>query len=276
MYQYQLDKSSKKHQCPACGQRRFVRMVDINSGELCEPEFGRCDREQSCGYLRFPSKVMMPHFNDKVPKQAPQVYAPPSFIPQTYYNNSMNLMERNTLFKYLTSEYDNSMVRQTCALYGMGSNLFAPAETAFWQIDAQGRARTAEIIQYLRNGKRDRVRHPNWMHSILQKRGLIKDFRLEQVAYGAQQLGAHRGKVAVVEGAKTAIVCALRYPEYLWLGTQGVHGLNGKILGTLNPAQTILVPDAGFEDKWRTKSAHEFQIMNISQFVDEGEDLADC
>lgn len=50
---YQLEKGSKKHNCPACRQKTFVRFVDTN-GNYAADNLGRCDRESKCGYFEFP------------------------------------------------------------------------------------------------------------------------------------------------------------------------------------------------------------------------------
>lgn len=299
MFQYHLDTSSKKFNCPACDQKRFVRLVDMHTGAYCASEYGRCDREMSCGYFKYPKgdtlNTKSCHTKPNLVKNplkgicsAPglstdirnnhntqNTHQPISHIPESIYLESMKQMKENTLYQWLSNKYSDSMTVNICLKYGVGSNPYHTQQTAFWQIDSQGRKRTAELIQYLPTGKRDRKRNPNWMHSILTKKGLIKDFNLEQVPYGAHLLQENRRKVAVVEGAKTAIVCALEYPEFLWIGTQGAHGLNNRLLDILNPSQTILVPDSGFDDVWRKKCERRFQIMSISEFVEEGEDLGD-
>ena len=54
-YKWILRKGSRKDRCPQCGKLRFVPYVlaadpTVKAG----PEYGRCDREQSCGYFRYP------------------------------------------------------------------------------------------------------------------------------------------------------------------------------------------------------------------------------
>ena len=49
-YRYQLERNSKKHVCPECGKRRFVRYIDTNMGEYLPEQYGRCDRETNCQY----------------------------------------------------------------------------------------------------------------------------------------------------------------------------------------------------------------------------------
>ena len=55
-YRYILDRGSKKFECPSCGKRRFVRMIDTVEGVYIASEYGRCDRTESCGYSKHPSQ----------------------------------------------------------------------------------------------------------------------------------------------------------------------------------------------------------------------------
>ena len=49
-FKYSLDKSSKKNICPNCNKRTFVFYVDAETSNYLPTDFGRCDREQNCGY----------------------------------------------------------------------------------------------------------------------------------------------------------------------------------------------------------------------------------
>lgn len=55
-FKYRLDKSSKKFVCPNCNKKTFVYYVDTESGNYLTTDFGRCDREQKCGYHKAPPK----------------------------------------------------------------------------------------------------------------------------------------------------------------------------------------------------------------------------
>ncbi|CCG98373.1 putative DNA-binding protein [Fibrella aestuarina BUZ 2] len=50
-YRYRLPRKAIKGTCPQCGrQRALSRYVDNQTGEALPDEFGRCDREDHCGY----------------------------------------------------------------------------------------------------------------------------------------------------------------------------------------------------------------------------------
>ena len=53
-YKYQLEKGSRKHLCPQCNKKTFVRFIDVESREYLPYEFGRCDRESKCNYYLNP------------------------------------------------------------------------------------------------------------------------------------------------------------------------------------------------------------------------------
>jgi len=55
-FKFSLDKSSKKFICPNCNKKTFVYYVDTEKGKYLTTDYGRCDREQNCGYHKAPPK----------------------------------------------------------------------------------------------------------------------------------------------------------------------------------------------------------------------------
>ena len=49
-YRYIFEKGSKKHLCPNCNKKRFVRYIDTVTGNYLPEQYGRCDRESKCSY----------------------------------------------------------------------------------------------------------------------------------------------------------------------------------------------------------------------------------
>lgn len=55
-FKYSLDTGSSKYVCPNCNKKTFVYYVDTVSGKHLTTDYGRCDREQRCGYHKAPPK----------------------------------------------------------------------------------------------------------------------------------------------------------------------------------------------------------------------------
>ena len=55
-FKYSLDPGSKKFTCPACHKKRLVKYLENNTGNYLNDDFGRCDRQQNCGYHKAPPK----------------------------------------------------------------------------------------------------------------------------------------------------------------------------------------------------------------------------
>ena len=54
MFEYSLEKGSKKFVCPRCEQKTFVCYVSNQTGKHLSFDVGRCDRESKCGYHKKP------------------------------------------------------------------------------------------------------------------------------------------------------------------------------------------------------------------------------
>ena len=49
-YRYSFEKGSKKHLCPDCNKKTFVKYIDTETGDYLPEQYGRCDRESKCNY----------------------------------------------------------------------------------------------------------------------------------------------------------------------------------------------------------------------------------
>jgi hypothetical protein len=56
IYKYTLDKGSKKFPCPNCGQKKFVRYIETETGNYLTDDFGKCDRKDNCNHHKAPPK----------------------------------------------------------------------------------------------------------------------------------------------------------------------------------------------------------------------------
>ncbi|UOQ55648.1 DUF6371 domain-containing protein [Hymenobacter cellulosivorans] len=60
--------------------------------------------------------------------------------------------------------------------------------------------------------------------------------------------------VALVESAKTAMLCAPYWPEFIWLATMGQSYLTAERLAPVKGRRLTLFPDAGSLDNWQQRA----------------------
>ncbi|MCC8177158.1 MAG: DUF6371 domain-containing protein [Bacteroidales bacterium] len=262
-HQFQLDHSRprRKYTCPTCGaSRRFTRYVDM-WGQITFPDHvGRCDREQKCGYNYTPRDYFRdnPHLCSRsLAVQPPRVVKPqpqrmePMTIPADIVTRSLSHYEMNPFYQFLTRLYGPDEADRLTQLYRIGTSKRWGGATVFWQIDAQGRARSGKIMRYdPRTGRRVKDGSPavTWVHSALRMYG----FDLSQCYFGEHLLPlCPDHKVMIVESEKTAVVCAHAMPQFVWLATGGLCNLRPSM--ALKGRDVYLVPDLGGEERWSAK-----------------------
>ena len=285
-YRYSLDKSSRKFVCPDCRKKRLVKFVD-NEGDYLPSEFGRCDRIVKCGYFKKPSSdddsASLPV---TIPPKAP---SPPSHIEKEIFEASLDGYERNNLFQFLIKSYDVSTVESTFLKYNVGTANYWPGSTVFWQMDVNGKLRSGKVMQYdVANGKRIKNPKPliTWVHSILK----INDFNLYQVLFGEHLIleSNEDDVICLVESEKTAIICAIECPQFIWVATGSVQMFKSESMYSLKDRKIIVFPDMDSHEIW-AKKADEISLelktkIYVSDFMlnaaicvnrNKGLDLAD-
>ena len=253
MYNYKLDSSSKKYHCPGCSKKRFVLYVDAENNLLSE-QFGRCDREASCGYWLKPEQ----HVIDLKPIRK-QKRRPPTFISESIVQGSLSHYHLNSLFNYLRTKFDKTLVFHTFQKYRVGTSKHWGGSPVFWQTDLDGKVRSGKIVKYIDG---DRVKKPfnhvTWSHKLLNLNG----FELQQVMFGTHLLNEYEGDiVCVVESEKTAIVMDMYCPGLLWLSIGSMSMLNYERIKMLKGYNVILYPDTDAEGKWKEKAKFISELM---------------
>lgn len=150
---------------------------------------------------------------------------------------------------------------------------------AFWQIDHQGRPRSAKLMRYETNGHRDKKENPGWIHN---QEGIRDKCDLDHHEFRTCPFGMHLLKkypdaiVNVVESEKTALICANAYghPENsLWLAVGGISFLKPEVLQPIiDQGRNIwLWPDKDGVNDWTQKCKNYLskQVRITTKFIDQ-------
>lgn len=307
-YRFQLDRrpgrARLKLDCPQCGKKRCLTpYVDVTTGEIVGPEFGRCDHERTCGYNRYPTgkdvgdrPVWVKECEVKKSFLGPKEGDVANFIPYPELMRYAYRLEDNVLFQFLSSIFDRNLVESVFLRYMVGTiDLWSwKGCAAFWQIDKNFVCRTGKIMHYgikEENGKWTDVKrikegdegspHVMYYHALKGQ-----DYLLRQCLFGEHLLNAFPEDevVNVVEAEKTAIVCAINNPKALFLATGGLQNLRPEVMQVLKGRRVVLFPDKGeAANIWKEKVDKNLPYYNIKisnsinklDTIGDGDDLAD-
>lgn len=184
--------------------------------------------------------------------------------------------------------FDGENLRRVLADYYVGGTQkdvvkdgvnYGPA-VVFWLIDEQGRVHDAKLMAYRCDGHRvgDWV---NTMRSICERKHIGPQLaETEKVLFGLHLLPRYPDKsVCIVESEKTAIVCACRYPQNLWLATGGCGNFQSEKLQPLQNRRVVVYPDSGEYEKWKEcmeRSGHtNYHVVDFMEQYEPNTDIAD-
>ena len=246
-YKYQLDKSSKKFNCPQCGKKRFVKYIEIETDHYAESQYGRCDRETNCGYSEYPNNNSILSYDYIVPPPEK-----PSYIEKEILHKTLTKYEINPLTTYLYSHYDEDEVNVTIDKYQVGTSNQFNNSTVFWQMDNTGNIRSGKIMAYeTATGKRRKNKDGkpliNWVHFALK----LPEFNLKQCLFGLHLLNDNVKQVAIVESEKTALIMSIEFPNYTWMSTGSLQGFKHEYLAPLKGTAIIAFPDKEGYVQWQ-------------------------
>jgi hypothetical protein len=277
-YRYSLPREYKpagKITCPRCGTKRaLVRYVDNLTGEYLPEEYGRCDREDKCGYHLNPYSDKYKPASGNVASDAgvgilrtlnknqkfenvcksATLHTPAtltSFIPPDIFDRSRRRYEEDNFVNYLTTIFGPSVALRLVSRYQIGTSKHWPGSTVFWQVDPDNNVCAGKVMLYnSNNGKRvkEPFNHVSWVHATLKLEG----YTFQQCLFGAHLLKKFPSNpVAVVESEKTAVISSAFLPKFLWLAVGGKCELKPSKLEILKGRKVVLWPDLNAYDKWK-------------------------
>lgn len=248
-FRWTLRKGGGKMVCPSCGRKTFVPYVSATDGKtIAGAEFGRCDRENNCGYLRYPGKeVTEPTCVSKAPE-------PPS-RPLRFKDSVLAVLDGRSYLHTYAEQFGTGAVMALQA-YKVGA--FGRDWAAFCQIDVNGEIHAVKLIPYGTNGHRRKDMTPvKWGHKDKSLQPYFTGERLEQVAFGEHLLRLRPSyPVAVVESEKTAVMMSSIFPQAVWLavgGSQNLYRIGSRLnsLKEMEGRKVIAYPDKGMSLPWQ-------------------------
>lgn len=287
-YKWMLRRGGKKEICPSCGKKRFVPFVLTADGKTpAGKKYGRCDRETSCGYFRYPDK---PVDTGSVIVRQPEPPKEPIMMPFDVMVQPTDYIDNSLLAAYAPLFYNRwTYLHGIMGRYFCGTGTHG--ECIYYQYDGT-HVRTAKAILYGKDGHRVKVEDGGlpvwWLHKSPTVAKYTAGKELRQCFFGQHLLTRYpEAKVYVVEAEKTAVLMAAtdRKPATarIWLACGGSQMLKGAIdLMPLIGRDVTLVPDDGQYWNWkRTADAYAWRCLDIAPLkkyhrLPDGCDIWDC
>ncbi|MCB0652178.1 MAG: hypothetical protein KDC85_12955 [Saprospiraceae bacterium] len=275
-YRFKLEKSSKKHICPQCGKRRYVKFVNTKTKEYLPGKYGRCDRESNCGYFLTPyaddylqlSDENTDYKSNKVNTNSPKTPPPPVFIPENILLKTLeperyqqNVFIQN-LLKRIPFPIESTEVEKVIALYFLGTvnQGYMSGSTTYPFIDKKGKIRAIQVKQF---DNENHTLKTSFLHSIILNHyrktkqnapGWLNKYQNQDkkvsCLFGEHLLSLFpENPIGLVEAPKTAIYGTLYFgmpdrPEnFLWLAVYNLSSLNYEKCKALYGRDVFLFPD---------------------------------
>lgn len=264
-YRYILEKYNgmkTRYRCPDCNKQGvFTRYIDKETMEQVNDAVGKCSRFVKCGYQYTPKQYFDNgniSFDTTIKSNVKAVIKPnpkpkTSFIDNEIMQKSKASKSPNYFIDYLASLWDYEVAYYLADKYHIGTSNHWQGATVFFEVDINYNVRTGKIMLYnATNGKRvkEPYNHINWAHKVLK----LDNFNLEQCYFGEHLLNEDKSKpVSIVESEKTATICSIYLPEFIWLACGSVSNLNEAKTKVLKGRNVVLFPDLKCYDLWNDK-----------------------
>jgi hypothetical protein len=282
-HRYNLDKGSKKHLCPECGKKRFVRFVDNVTGEYLPEQYGRCDKGDghyfvnpySDGYAKAireqekGSRSDIPNnWKPQRRRAKPQPEPNPVYFDFDTFRQTLQpeRYEKNTFIQNLLHRvqfpFEVDAVTKVIELYRLGTvvNGYRAGANTFPFIDIKGNVRAVQVKQF---DEQNHTTGTDFLHSIVEKHhtrnneplpewleAYIKQEKRITCLFGEHLLSKYPGNpVALVEAPKTAVYGTLYFglphtPESLiWLAVYNKSSFTFDKLKALKGRFVYVFPD---------------------------------
>lgn len=202
----------------------------------------------------------------KAKKVAPAFCA----IPDDVVVQTLKHYDRNNFAQLLQTHFGAGVAADLLRRFEVGTSAYWPGATIFWQRDELGRVRGGQVVLYDAHGhtvkhtdssgqlrrcttwvhtayaahcKKSNQPQPAWLTAYLDP---FNETQKSPSLYGLGQLNnaPADSAVALVESAKTAVICTPHLPAFTWLATGGLSYLTAERLRPVKQHTLTLYPDA--------------------------------
>lgn len=297
-YKWMLRRGGRKEVCPSCGRKRFVPYVlTADPSVAAGPDYGRCDREQSCGYFRYPGREVKTAAERQEASPFAEMKGEPLRFAASETVERAKVTAANTLWQAYRDILPARALLDAMKQYRIDT---APdGSCIYWQWDGTANGvRTGKAIMYGKDGHRmkreDGEALPVYWYHKLYKLHEQEGKELQQCLFGQHLLVEdNESAVFIVEGEKTAVLMTAyeqwiyrqgaQFERHLYLACGGSQMLKGAIdMSCLFGRRVALVPDDGQWLNWsRTATSYGWGCIDIDNLKikagqPDGCDIWDC
>lgn len=275
LYKYQFEKSPKKKgQCPSCRERDVWRYYEDENGERLEPQYGKCERKNSCKHF------CSPYDNNLNMTPSNSIGIEPNKKVETIYPSEEQCEEYENSIKDATSNFHQYCIskglnKEHLAKHGVGTDL--KGNTIFIFKDVSKKIVNAKTVRYSKDGKREKGFR---IYSLKQPKDTSKKYKL--CCFGEDLMDKTNSRtVIVVESEKSKVIASFFYPEYDWIACGSANGLTEHKIKILKDKNVIWLCDAdkaGRENsslKNLDKYGVDFDVIDLFPSKNDGYDIAD-
>jgi len=312
MFKYKLD-SKQKFDCPSCGQsNKFVRYMDVTTGLYIDGKYGRCDREESCTYHLRPENNYISEGDSFVRLKPKNILTSDCLDSEVYINeyhlcntkqyNDYYFNKHNNLYQGLIDRFGLDAFTNAYNKYKLGCFYDSGAIFPYYH---DGVLKSAKIVWYDDNMHRDKLKLPNWLHSLkkymyfntcansweehynplypngdfdemLVNPEYYEDYEEDEKPhifdmgiglFGWDQLKDNDKTVCLVESEKTAVICSMVFPEFIWVASGGKGFIQQYKFNYYSGRMWLIFPDLGFNKSTgeSTTDIWKKQMLRISE-----------
>lgn len=285
IYKFSLD-SSEKFDCPNCGARsRFVRYRNVVSGDWVLDDYGRCDRENDCGYWKKieHNEIVTDKLILKYEVQRKRNICNTDFLSDAFYkpfreNNLGGVKYENTFLRGIGKVFGKKVAVDVYNKFNLGT--FYDGAVVFPYYGINGELITGKIMWYdddLHRMKEGKKSFPRWLHNFDYKKDNTEDIICSPFpdSYKADfgffnfKYRDHDsvGDICLVESEKTAIIMSIILPEFHWMATGGLGNLSQSYKWNgITGKDIFLFPDFGLV-KSKSKTVEEYWTDIITEKI---------